>query len=271
MRTLNLLSSVVLAVASFTLPAAAADLPVKARPMAVAAVYNWTGCYIGGNVGGKWARTTDDVSVPATAGSPAAVTSFASATSTTLIGGGQAGCNYQAPGSNWVFGLEGDVDWQRWSITRTQNVNFAPFVAGDTFDISSKWQGSARGRIGYAWDRWMLYATGGAAFTGVRVASNFPIFVQGATTFPATFGEASQTLVGPTVGGGFEYAFANNWSFGVEGRYSWYGTRTFNTGLVAAAAVITPGAPTTFLFAPVTQTVKLETAEIMAKLNFKLF
>ncbi len=102
------------------LPAVAADLPVKARPMApVAMAYNWTGCYIGGNVGGKWVRTSGSVDIGPTGtgvgvGAPASVL-FAAADTSTLIFGGQAGCNYQAPGSNWVFGLEGDADWHRWS------------------------------------------------------------------------------------------------------------------------------------------------------------
>ncbi len=157
------------------LPAAAADLPVKARPMApVAMAYNWTGCYIGGNVGGKWVRTIPSRShlCPARLGRPS---SFARETASTIIGGGQVGCNYQAPGSNWVFGIEGDADWQRWSTGRVLAVTVPPFVAGDFFDISSRWQASVRGRVGYAWDRWMLYVTGGAAFTNVVVGANFDL------------------------------------------------------------------------------------------------
>jgi outer membrane immunogenic protein len=197
--------------------------------------------------------------------------SFASSTATTFIGGGQVGCNYQPLGSNWVFGVEGDVDWQRWNINRAIAVTFIPFVAGDTFEVSSKWQASARGRIGYAWDRWMLYVTGGAAFTNVSTSANFPVFVGGGVTFPATFGSESRTLVGPTIGVGFEYAFWNNLSFGLEGRYSWYGTQSFSNGVLAAAFVPGVAAPGGFLFAPVTHNVKLETLEVMAKLNFKLF
>ena len=133
-------------------PAAAADLPVKARPMVpVVTAYNWTGCYIGGNVGGKWARTSGSVNVaPAGIGGPGAVL-FGSETSATPIFGGQIGCNYQPQGSNWVFGIEGDVDWHRWSRTNTLvgTVPF-PFVAGDVYDFRSRWQASVRGRIGYA-------------------------------------------------------------------------------------------------------------------------
>jgi len=184
------------------LPALAADLPVKARPMApvMAAAYNWTGCYIGGNVGGKWVRTSGSVDIAGTAvpgplGAPASIP-FAAADTSTLIAGGQVGCNYQAAGSNWVFGLEGDADWQRWSRTSTLVAPVTPpFVAGDIFDIRSRWQASARGRIGYAWDRLMIYATGGAAFTNVTVGTNFIVF----GVFPATLASDSKTILGATV------------------------------------------------------------------------
>ena len=86
--------------------------------------------------------------------------------------------------------------------------------------------------------------------------------------FPATVVSDSKTMWGPTVGLGFEYAFWSNLSFGLEGRYSWYGTKTYNAGQVAT--VFFPGAAG-FTFAPATQSVRLETFEIMAKLNFKIF
>jgi outer membrane immunogenic protein len=265
----NILSASIGMLALSAMPAVAADLPVKARPMVpVVTAYNWTGCYIGGNVGGKWARTDDSVTivdVPGFPGSGRTVT-FGRETATTLIGGGQVGCNYQPVGSNWVFGVEGDVDAQRWRTTRVQPVTLPPFVVGDSFDVRSDWQASARGRLGYAWDRWMIYATGGAAFTNVKVGTNFPIFV-GAVTFPATFAEDSKTIWGPTVGGGFEYAFTGNWSFGVEARYSWYGNQTFNGGVVASLPAVGGG----FLFAPVSQTLRIETFEATARLNYKFY
>jgi len=256
------------ALISLAAPAIAADLPVKARPMApIATVYNWTGCYIGGNVGGKWVRTSGSLTVGPTAVTATDTRSFGDADSTTLIAGGQVGCNYQPVGSNWVFGVEGDFDWQRWSRVNTLGTTTAVLVAGDFFDWRSRWEASARGRIGYAWDRLLIYATGGAAFTEVVAGANFIATTAGGIAFPASFATDSKTIWGPTVGGGFEYAFTNNFSFGVEGRYSWYGTQTFNGGIVAAAFV--PG--TGFLPAAAAQSVKLNTFEVMGKLNFKIF
>ena len=138
----------------------------------VAQVYNWSGCYIGGNAGGKWTRTTDDVSIGATAATPAQTVSFGSDTNTSFIGGGQIGCQWQS--GSWVFGLEGDADWQRSRTTRTLGATPLPanvLVGGDSFDYRSDWQASARGRLGYAWDRMLLYVTGGAAFTNVKVGT----------------------------------------------------------------------------------------------------
>jgi outer membrane immunogenic protein len=250
-------------------PAMAADLPVKAPVLKAPPppiVYNWTGCYIGGNVGGKWGRTNDRVDIAAVPGSPAVTSVFPAGTASTVIGGGQIGCNWQAAGSNWVFGLEGDGDAQRWTRTRIQGLTVPPLVVGDRFDARSDWQGSARGRIGYAWDRTMLYATGGIAFTDVKVGTNFPIFV-GAVVFPASVASDSKTLVGATFGGGLEHAFTNNWSLGVEGRYSWYGTQTFNGGTVAAIPVV--GVAPGFLFAQATQTMRVETFEVTARLNYR--
>src|SRR4029079_19686634 len=78
-------------------PALAADLPVKA-PMMKAAVYNWTGCFIGGNAGGGRAREDyeDPLAVPTWLGGHGA---------SGLVGGGQIGCDFQT--GTWVFGVQG--------------------------------------------------------------------------------------------------------------------------------------------------------------------
>src|SRR5438477_6711262 len=119
-------------VAFSAVQASAADLPVKARPMApVVTAFNWTGCYIGGNVGGKWVRTSGSTDVAAAGIGAAGSIVWADADNSTLIAGGQVGCNYQAPGSNWVFGIEGDLDWQRWSRVNTVGTVFPfQFVTG---------------------------------------------------------------------------------------------------------------------------------------------
>src|SRR3954467_7089335 len=100
------------------LPAAAAALPVKAQPMApIAAAYNWTGCYIGGNVGGGWARdrvTWTGINEAPTAFAVGAATVVPAAANadinaTGFIGGGQVGCNYQF--NTFVIGAEVDAQY----------------------------------------------------------------------------------------------------------------------------------------------------------------
>jgi len=265
-----LFGSVAVVALAMPLAAQAADLPVapayKAPVMAAPIIYSWTGCYIGVNAGGKWGKVTGADSIPAATGaggtSPASAFGFDSGSSNngSFIGGGQVGCNYQT--GQFVFGIEADADWQRLNQTVTVGA-LAPllFVPGDTFSFSSRWQASVRGRLGYAWDRTLLYVTGGVAFTDMTVATNFIPF----GIFPGTAATDRQTLTGATVGAGVEYAITNNLSLGVEGRYTWYGSQNFNTGSLATIGFA--GGP--FTFSPTTASVKLNTAEVLARLNWK--
>lgn len=253
-------------------PALAADMaPRYAKaPMAAPVVaYNWTGCYIGASGGGKWVRTRDVVNTPLVTGggltTPAAFVAITSEPDTWLIGG-QAGCNWQT--GNWVFGVEGDAHAQRWSSFATLGAgNPAPFVTGDQFGLRSDWQASVRGRVGYAMDRTLFYVTGGVAFTEVRSYSNWIPGVFNGVAFPGTIAYDSKVLTGGTVGAGVEYAFTNNFTVGVEGRYTWYGTERFNGGAVAIIAL--PGALPTFANGNTYRDVRVETGEVLVKANWK--
>jgi outer membrane immunogenic protein len=155
-----------------------------------------------------------------------------------VIGGAHVGYNLQI--NQWVVGLEGTVD----GTSLSQNV-VAPFsgniLAGSiTGEASSDIQGSIRGRVGVAFDRALIYATGGVAFGGFNAN-----FTNGtALTFlpVASTSSLSSTRVGWTVGGGIEYAITNNWSVRAEYRYTDFGTFTdspfansFTGGFVATA------------------------------------
>jgi len=247
--------------------ASAADMALKARPAPIVAVYSWTGCYVGGNIGGKWARTGDVVNIPAATGvggaTAASSLDLGSATSDTFIGGGQIGCNWQS--GNLVFGIEGDADAQRWRRSQSlAGVLPALFVPGDIFELRSTWQASVRGRIGYAWDRTLLYATGGVAFTDVNAYTNWIPTVALQIPFPGTITSQTKNLVGGTIGVGIERAVTDNFTVGVEGRYTWYGTQTFDAGLLATSAL-----RTLFTFAPTSRDVRVETGEVMLKANWK--
>ena len=124
-------------------------MPEKA-PMYVAPPYNWTGFYVGINAGGGWGRS--DFSVP-----------FASDSFNTSGGlvGGTLGYNWQM--GRAIFGLEGDVDWS--------NIRGSSICGGITScETRNDWLGTVRGRLGYAFDRFMPYVTGGLAVGNIKTS-----------------------------------------------------------------------------------------------------
>jgi len=182
-----LLASVAL-LALGTISASAADMarrPMPTKAPAYEPIYSWTGPYIGINGGGGWGRS--DFSAPFPTGS--------FDTSGGLIGG-TLGYNWQM--NQLVFGLEGDIDWS--------NIRGSAPCAGTTCQTRNDWLGTARGRLGYAFGRFLPYVTGGAAFGDVK-------------TNIAGIGGASDTKVGWTLGGGLEYGIAGPWSIKAEYLY----------------------------------------------------
>src|SRR5258708_6921903 len=131
--------------------AGAADLArprVYRPPPPVIAYFTWTGCYVGGNVGGLWADSHWNDTI---------VGDFGSNTASGALGGVQAGCNYQVGG--WVFGIQGDYDWAN-ATGNNANVLFP--ILTDRSSIRSL--SSVTGRVGYTWDRFLLYVKGGGAW-----------------------------------------------------------------------------------------------------------
>lgn len=179
------------AIVSSMTAANAADLgrrhvmPTKAP--AYAPIYNWSGLYAGINGGGGWGHSS-------VSGALSSAGDFK--TSGGLIGG-TVGYNYQM--NQVVFGLEGDVDWSNLKGSATCAV-------GVTCDVKNNWLGTARGRIGYAFDRYLPYVTGGLAVGDVKTAAT-------------GLGSSSQTKAGWTLGGGVEAAIAGPWSAKVEYLY----------------------------------------------------
>ena len=187
--------------------ALAADLPPPApMPRApatyvpiVAPPYNWSGFYIGGNLGSGW---NGNGSVSDTFGS-----TFSTTTNTQFLGGGQVGVNYEFYGGV-VIGAEAMFDW----LPNTQNtINATNLAAGTAAaTINNRWLTTATGKLGYAWDRVLLYGKGGGAWVG---ANSPGITVNGA---PAAFTSTSTNNFGWTAGIGVEWAFAGNWSARAE-------------------------------------------------------
>jgi outer membrane immunogenic protein len=258
-------------------------MAVKAPLPPPVVVYNWTGCYVGGNVGWKWGRFRESVDTPAgVAVIPGRQNTAFAADHLDLGGldansgaiGGQVGCRWETP-SHWVWGLEGDFDWTdlHGTVTaKTFGTGGSVFIPGDFFGNRARWESSVRGIVGRSFDKWLLYATGGLAMTDVRMDSNFIATTVGQIPFPASAGSDSKTLFGFTVGVGAAYAFAPNWDVGAEYRYSQYSGDSFGLGNVAAVCGFTTAvaavAPSCFNTSA-TGHKDLTTNEILFKLNYR--
>jgi outer membrane immunogenic protein len=201
--------------------ALAADMPVKAVYKAPPVEYfSWTGCFIGGNGGGLWARKewyARDTVLRGTVGAP-----YGDHDANSWVIGVQAGCDYQM--GRVVIGIQGDYDWAN---AKGSNVNLADVTLGDRTNIRSI--ASVTGRLGYTWDRAMLYVRGGGAWE----RDNYEIYSVVTGLNAAT---ASETRSGWTLGIGGEYAFLNYLSGFVEYNYYDFGTRTNNFVFVNGTA-----------------------------------
>jgi outer membrane immunogenic protein len=190
---------------AFAAPALAADIPARTytkAPVYTApqVVYNWTGFYIGGHLGGGFGS---DNSLEASDGR--------------FLGGVQGGFDYQfAP--NWVLGVEAQYSWL------SNNNNALAFPAGTLVTSNNNQLGSVAGRFGYTWGPALLYAKGGYAFR-----NNEAIGVSvGGVSVP--FATDANHRDGYTVGAGLEYLFAPNWSAKAEYQYYNFGNTTFTAG-----------------------------------------
>jgi outer membrane immunogenic protein len=234
----------------------AADLPLKAPPLPVA-VYNWTGFYVGGNVGYSWGHSSTTTEFYNTANGALLSTDARGFNMDGAIGGVQAGYNWQK--DKWVFGIEADIQasGQRGdglyscgggALTPRAALNSlcAPGHVGDTvpFDVAAfpvgdalsqklQWFGTLRGRIGPTiTPRVLLYVTGGLAYgevktyetvAGVNITGQNGTNNSTSTPVAAAFGSTS-TRVGWTAGGGIEGAIGGNWTAKLEYLYMDLGT-----------------------------------------------
>ena len=197
-----------------TISAFAADLGIpSAPPQPVVPPFTWTSCYAGVQAGGGWGhkQLTDTVGIFS------GVTGYSS-TSVDVTGymvGGQFGCDYQfAP--TWVIGIEGAASGG--NISKTTNFAVPSFADTASFRSTTDFLGSITGRLGYAFDRWLVYGKGGVALVGDRYHADD---VNGLYFFDAT-----ENRIGWTAGAGVEWAFTPDWSVKVEYDYYGFGTKS---------------------------------------------
>ena len=215
--------------------AVAADLPPPVAPVPVApvayapaAIYNWTGIYIGGHAGGGFGNSSwsDPFS--------GASNTFGSSG---FLGGAQVGGNLQF--NVLVVGVEGDFSWANIKGSGTDSI-------GDSINTGVNWTSTVTGRIGAAFDRFLVYGKGGVAFA------------QDASSFTDTFANSASTTfmrTGWTVGAGLEYGITRNLSAKIEYDYLGFGSQALNFTT-----------PTTPLY---TSNANLNVQEIKAGLNFR--
>ena len=192
------------ALAAMAAPAFAADIQPRPYTKAPAynapqVVYNWTGFYIGGHVGGAFAGNNSLQSSDAR-----------------FLGGVQGGFDYLfAP--NGVLGAEAQYSW----LNGGDN-NGVLFPGGTLVTTNTDQLGSVTGRVGYTWGPALLYAKGGYAW---RDGNNLAVL-----GVPPGFATNGNHKDGYTVGGGLEYMFAPNWSAKADYQYYDFGKTTFTAG-----------------------------------------
>jgi len=228
------MKKIALAVAAATLlasgAASAADLaarPYTKAPAPMAAVYNWTGFYVGGHAGGTWTNQEWVNTANTTAFGDLAPGQGFRQRETGFIGGGHMGYNWQA--SNFVFGLEGSISGLSTSADLANTVFGA---LDDRFSWRTDWMATIVGRAGIAFNNNLLYVKGGWAGVNNRLSV--------VDTIPAT-GSGSQTQWhnGWTVGAGWEYGLTQNWILGVEYNYAAFETKSYQLNNTQAGAVYT--------------------------------
>lgn len=234
--------------------AATSAAPANRAPPEMVAPVNWTGFYFGGDIGGVSQHHHGTSNFIQTApGNPildSNIQSFSPSTSS-AIGGIHAGFNWQFTPS-WVAGIEGD--WQpahsQDSFCRQTDLASAPCSDNDANNrgfatISSETHliGTARGRLGWTFERTMLYGTGGAAFGAVKTSLGLSCLTAGCGEnggLIATTTESSSHRTGWVAGGGIERMFGENWIVRAEYLHVNLGTESNTLSLPPSSCGIPP-------------------------------
>lgn len=218
--------------------AIAADLPARPMP-AIAPAFTWTGFYSGiqlGGISGDFERSVQFTPpVPVAGLGASAIPIAGNRERGSALVGSRSGYLHQF--GSFVIGI--DTDTRIYSVTQrrlpltTAAAVALPFpnLAPDQSSLHSGWDTSVRGRLGLAWDRFMLYGTAGVAWANIRVTTDFIANV------PPTYFNRNKTVSGWTGGGGAEWAITDATSIGVEYRHSDFGNETLAGGSVSNGAV----------------------------------
>jgi outer membrane immunogenic protein len=210
--------------ATSVLPAGAQDAPMP----------NWTGFYIGGHAGYRWADANFTSAAyfftPPVIGGTAVA--FAARNENYGLNGGifglQGGYNYMLT-PQWLTGLEGDWSWGRGSDSKSAtitgvDVNSDGFTFWRNSEVTLTWQATIRGRLGYVDGPWLFYGTGGIAFAHVKWSEAAVLNTTSPTVTTAVAWTTNKTLTGWVVGGGVEYMIDPHWIARIEYLYEGFGS-----------------------------------------------
>ena len=211
------LTSVSAAALMLASSAQAADLarPVYKAPPAPPPAWTWTGFYVGGTLGGVVGHNS--IANDPASSFPWLTSGSVSVNGSGVIGGLEAGYNWQI--SQLVLGIEGDVSW---SSLKASTTTATPSSIPDTFSSRLNALGTIRGRLGWAFDRALVYGTGGVAFADLKDQ-----LTDAAIPFTASTG-SSET--GWTAGGGIEYALTDHWTAKAEYLHVGFSQRNVTVG-----------------------------------------
>jgi outer membrane immunogenic protein len=230
-----------IATVALSATAFAADLPAQTYTKAPVVVpppaFSWTGFYVGVNAGGHWSRDSDPAAITANNYYiPANVAIMNAALPTTMNrsgfgGGGQIGYNWQL--SNFVVGVEADIMGLSGTASRAVVVPWNVPTEQATLNDSAqdKWMATFRARAGWAFDRFLVFGTGGAAVANWSISHSYSDnFLVPPTPLTTTAVNTNRT--GWTAGGGVEYAVTDNWTVRAEYLYADFGTVNSNLTFV---------------------------------------
>jgi outer membrane immunogenic protein len=162
--------------------------------------FSWTGFYAGANLGYGWGKGDGDITINGVGSGPL------SGDGNGFLGGVQFGYNWQA--SSVVFGAETDLQIS----TVKADIIGSPGASSLTAEAKEPWFGTLRGRLGYAGERWLWYATGGAVYGESKLSGR--VSGGGGGSF-----DTSQTYWTWTLGAGVETCIWDRWTVKLEYLY----------------------------------------------------
>jgi len=207
--------------------AGAADMALKAPPPVPVPVYSWTGCYVGGNIGGGWDNISTERTGQVGIAFPAQY--FGSDSGSAFVGGAQVGCDYQV--RSWVLGIQGQGDWGK-----INSSHVIPPYPTYSYNTTMNDFATLTGRVGYTVvSQTLLYVKAGVVCKSDHLDVTIP-------AIPFLSATADVNITGWTVGGGLEWMILPYLSFFVEYSFMDFGTQsvTFTTapGAVGAGDII---------------------------------